>query len=63
MEKKKLVFKIAPDGTLTVEGKGFKGSVCLEKSERYLRGLGVVTHQEKNFEYFDVAGVEITAST
>lgn len=60
MDARKIVFKIAKDGQLTVEGEGFKGETCLEKSRRYLEGLGLTTGQEKKAEYYETAGVDIT---
>jgi hypothetical protein len=58
---RKIVFKIAKDGQLTVEGEGFQGELCLEKSRKYLEGLGLVTSQDKKAEYYETAGIEINA--
>jgi hypothetical protein len=63
MEDNKLIFKIAPDGKLTVEGNGFKGETCLEKSEKYLKALGVTTAQEKKPEYYETAGIDLNIIT
>ena len=57
-DEKKIVFKIAKDGELTVEGQGFKGQSCLEKSKKYLSGLGLATDQRKTREYFEEEQVE-----
>jgi hypothetical protein len=60
--EKKLIFKIASDGTLSVEGEGFKGETCLESSRKYMEGLGVTVSQEKKPEYYETAGVEISCN-
>jgi hypothetical protein len=60
MDDKKIIFKIARDGQLTVEGQGFKGQMCLEKSQQYLQGLGVLSKQDKKPEYYQEDTVHIT---
>lgn len=50
---KKIIFKIKGDGELSVEGAGFKGESCLEKSEKYMRGLGKVEKQDKKDSYYE----------
>lgn len=59
MDEKKIVFKIAKDGKLTVEGQGFKGETCLESSKKYLEGLGLTTSQDKKSEYYETAGIDV----
>jgi hypothetical protein len=63
MEDRKIIFKIAGDGQLTVEGEGFKGETCLEKSGKYLSGLGVTLSQEKKSEFYEEAAVELMELT
>jgi hypothetical protein len=60
MDNKKLIFKIAKDGQLTVEGSGFKGASCLEKSQQYLRGLGTISKQDKKPEFYERDIIQIT---
>ena len=57
----KLIVKIAEDGQLSVEGEGFKGASCLEKSKQLIAGLGRVEKQTKMNEYYDEP--EVTIST
>jgi hypothetical protein len=60
MDTQKIIFKIDQNGGLTVEGVGFKGETCLEKSRAYLDALGVVAKQDKKPEYFENAEVRLT---
>ena len=55
---KKIIFKIAKDGQLTVEGSGFQGESCLEKSKQYMQGLGLTSDEQKKPEYYETAGVQ-----
>ena len=59
MEERKIIFKIAADGQMTVEADGFTGEACLESSKKYMQGLGLVTGQDKKREFYETAGVEI----
>ena len=50
---RKLVVKIASDGQLSIEGEGFSGASCLDKSKKYIQGLGVAEKSEKKPEYYE----------
>lgn len=56
----KLVFKISPNGELTVEGEGFKGGNCLKEATKYMQALGVVKEQKLKSEYYQGEGQHIT---
>lgn len=57
----KILVKIAPDGQLTMEGEGFKGETCLEKSKKYMQGLGTVEKTDKKPEYYEQPEVQINS--
>jgi hypothetical protein len=59
----KLKFRVTRKGEVHVEGEGFKGPVCLEKSDKILQGLGKKTKEELKPEYYEQAGVELTVSS
>lgn len=58
----KIIVKIAEDGQLTLEGEGFSGPACLEKSKRLMEGLGRVEKQTKKNEFYQEPEVVITNS-
>ncbi len=58
----KLIVKIAEDGQLTIEGEGFKGSACLEKSKKLIEGLGKLEKQTKKNEFYEQPEVTIENS-
>jgi hypothetical protein len=47
----KHIVSIAADGTLTIEGTGFKGKAC-ELPPAFLSALGAVSGSKKKPEYF-----------
>lgn len=55
----KLIVKIGKDGQTTIEGDGFKGQACLEKSKKYIEGLGKESKNEKKSEFYEQAEVTI----
>jgi hypothetical protein len=57
--EQKIIFIIHKDGQMTVSAEGFKGSACLEKSAEIMRGLGIVTNQQKKPEFYEDAGITI----
>lgn len=57
----KILVKIASDGQLTMEGEGFKGETCLEKSKKYMQGLGKVEKTDKKPEYYEQPEVQINS--
>lgn len=56
----KLVVRIAQDGQLTIEGEGFKGEMCLEKSRKLIEGLGRVEKQNKKNEFYEQPEVTVS---
>lgn len=57
----KLIVKIANDGQVSIEGDGFKGATCLDKSKKLMEGLGRMEKQTKKPEYYDKPEVTISA--
>ncbi len=57
----KLIVKIVKDDQLSIEGDGFKGESCLEKSKKLLEGLGSLEKQTKKSEYYEVADTTVMA--
>lgn len=58
---KKLIVKIGTDGQTTIEGEGFKGQTCLEKSKKYIEGLGREAKNEKKPEFYEQPEVTVQA--
>lgn len=48
---KSIQIQIAPDGKVTIEGKGFVGKACDEKMKAFEEQLGVVTDRKNSPEY------------
>lgn len=51
-EKTDIEITIRPDGTLSIEGVGFHGPVCLKDIHDLLEGLGEVQDEIKKPEYY-----------
>lgn len=49
---KKIIVKILPDGTMTVEAEGYTGNSC-EEATKFLKALGEVTGENNKPEYFE----------
>jgi len=50
--KEQIHIDIAPDGSLTIEAKGFSGNGCLQATAALEQALGSVTTRERKPEYF-----------
>lgn len=57
----KIKFTISKTGEVSVEGEGFKGKTCLEKSASYIQALGLKTAEQLKNDYYvgEEAGVTI----
>lgn len=51
MADKKLIIRIAPDGSIVVEADGYVGPACQEIVEKYARLLGKETAREVKAEF------------
>ena len=52
-DKSQIDFTIHPDGSVSFEVKGTKGSDCLELTREIEEELGLVTSREKTSEYYE----------
>lgn len=48
----KIIVKIPPDGTITVEAEGYAGNSC-EDATKFLKKLGAVTGETLKPEYYE----------
>jgi len=52
MAMEEIIVDIAPDGSIKVDGKGFKGKTCLKSIEPLIAELGKVVHTKKKAEFY-----------
>ena len=55
---RELEIVIRPDGTVEITTRGIKGPDCKPVLDKFAKGIGEITHEERTSEWYEVSSTE-----